>query len=117
MGHSAGDRKGVKGHSCFNEAVFYELSPDLVVPWPTQDVGRSGEEYRKPSVDLTPNALMRGVLGTRRFQENYVTVFFPVPGKPASARIIAYGKPAVVNRLRSRGVNLAVLEWSGQNSF
>lgn len=32
MGHSEGDRQGLKNHAAFNEAVFYELSPDLVTP-------------------------------------------------------------------------------------
>jgi arabinofuranosyltransferase len=31
MGHSAGDRKGVKNHSAFNRDVFFELSPDLLL--------------------------------------------------------------------------------------
>ena len=31
MGHSAGDRKGVKNHSAFNRDVFFQVSPDLLL--------------------------------------------------------------------------------------
>lgn len=31
MGHSPGDRKGVKNHSAFNRDVFFQLSPDLLL--------------------------------------------------------------------------------------
>ena len=31
MGHSPGDRKGVKNHSAFNRDVFFDLSPDLLL--------------------------------------------------------------------------------------
>jgi hypothetical protein len=109
MGHSPGDRRGERNHACFNEDVFYKLSPDLVVPWQTDDVAESRRTYQNPPPDWVPNKHMRGMLSSKRFWENYVPVFLPVPGKRASVGIVAYSKPAVVDRLRSRGVNVAVL--------
>lgn len=32
MGHSDGDRHGLKNHAAFSKAVFYELLPDLILP-------------------------------------------------------------------------------------
>ena len=32
MGHSAGDRKGIKNHAAFNKDVFYKLNPDMLLP-------------------------------------------------------------------------------------
>lgn len=37
MGHSSGDRMGIKNHAAFNKDVFYQLNPDILLPRPVQD--------------------------------------------------------------------------------
>ena len=32
MGHSSGDRIGIKNHAAFNKKVFYKLNPDVIFP-------------------------------------------------------------------------------------
>jgi hypothetical protein len=32
MGHSKGDRRGMKNHAAFDPEIFFQLAPDLVVP-------------------------------------------------------------------------------------
>ena len=32
MGHSKGDRTGIKNHAAFNKDVFYQLRPDVILP-------------------------------------------------------------------------------------
>lgn len=49
MGHSPGDRKGVKNHAAFNRTVFYQLLPDVVEP--SIDSDATVTPIRAPATD------------------------------------------------------------------
>lgn len=54
MGHSKGERIGIKNHAAFNKEVFYQLNPDLLMPRPVAD-------------SLEAKSIARGVLQLYNF--------------------------------------------------
>jgi arabinofuranosyltransferase len=115
MGHSAGDRKGRKNHAAFNKEVFFDLSPDVLLPRlgaNIDQVALLGGQYQKPPTEWFPNEVMGGILGSEQFRERYVAVFFPLSEDPSSGGVVAWCRPEVIVRLRSRGVTVHRLsEW------
>jgi hypothetical protein len=105
MVHSRGDRSGLKNHAAFNEDDFHELAPDLVIPTETDDAGMTIAVFDDRTDDWS-SGILRGVLDTQRFLDQYVTSFFPSPGKEPKAGVVAYCKRGVVGLLRGRGIIL-----------
>jgi hypothetical protein len=114
MGHSLGDRSGFKNHAAFNQEVFHELAPDLVIPTETDDANGTIAVF-DGRTDAWSNGILRGLLETQRFRGQYVTVFLPSPGKGAKVGIVAYCKRGSVEQLRARGVILEVSSKRGSD--
>jgi arabinofuranosyltransferase len=73
MGHSKGDRKGIRDHAAFNKDVFYEEQPDLLLP---EIVADREAAIRLNTGFLDPtsfeNRAMKNIFTEPRFQNEYV---------------------------------------------
>ena len=70
MGHSEGDRKGLKNHAAFNPTVFYELAPDLITP---MRIDRSSDYLANPPFFERPfdRDLLRNIYDDPQFLKSY----------------------------------------------
>jgi arabinofuranosyltransferase len=86
MAHSAGDRKGEKGHSAFDVDIFYRNAPDIMLPhqlgWPRVFKGCAelvdGESFQSKVLDglpVTPEFLSRYKLVALRDSEYELCMF------------------------------------------
>jgi arabinofuranosyltransferase len=73
MGHSPGDRKGIRDHAAFNKDVFYEEQPDILLPEIVADQ-EAASRLHKGLLDPTSfeNRAMKNIFGEPRFQNEYV---------------------------------------------
>ena len=82
MGHSKGDRIGIKNHAAFNKDVFYQLTPDLVLPklvTGRQDALRESSDLRNPyNFD---NQAMKDIFNDDRYNDIYTPVMLSKKGK------------------------------------
>jgi arabinofuranosyltransferase len=69
MAHAPGDRTGIKNHAAFNEAVFFEHSPDIV--WPLPSGRADGTSPGGGSTDAFTGKVLRGLPDDRRFLADY----------------------------------------------
>jgi len=74
MGHSPGDRKGIRDHAAFNKDVFYQEQPDIVMP---SIVTSQREATNLYNGLLDPanfeNRAMKNIFTEQRFQTQYVS--------------------------------------------
>lgn len=75
MGHSSGDRIGIKNHAAFNKDVFYQLNPDVILP---ETVSGEKDAYIKYVQLLDEenfsNKAMKNIFNDIKFQQNYYPV-------------------------------------------
>lgn len=97
MGHSAGDRKGVRDHAAFNIDVFWSAPPEIMLPEPEPVVAQNG------CTRVILGGALRGLLTTREFEAAYRPVRIRSDDFPP---LIAYARtdwllnpPASVERL------------------
>jgi len=76
MGHSPGDRKGIKNHAAFNKDVFYKLRPDILLPESIDGLKEATIKYfnllDKNNFD---NQAMKNIFNDDAFQGLYFPVF------------------------------------------
>lgn len=85
MGHSPGDRKGIRDHAAFHEETFWAAPPDLMIPISLSVVESVGCPRR-----VWENTL-KGVMTTPRFEQ----AFEPVLVRPSDGdAVFAYGRTA-----------------------
>ena len=76
MGHSPGDRKGIKNHAAFNKEVFYKLKPDMILAASCDDLKTATRSYfsmlDKNNFD---NQAMKDIFNDEEFQKSYSPVF------------------------------------------
>jgi len=76
MGHSPGDRKGIKNHAAFNKEVFYKLKPDMILAASCDDLKTATRVYfsmlDKNNFD---NQAMKDIFNDEEFQKSYSPVF------------------------------------------
>jgi len=73
MGHSPGDRKGIRDHAAFNKDVFYQELPDIVMPTIVSGQ-REANSWYNGLLDSTSfeNRAMKNIFSDSRFQTHYV---------------------------------------------
>ena len=81
MGHAPGDRKGVKNHAAFNDAVFYEAMPDVVTPVFLRETAFSACDAFSP---FDQHAL-RYIHRDARFRAAYAAGYLDAPGRAVGA--------------------------------
>ncbi len=74
MGHSKGDRKGIRDHASFNKDVFYEEQPDILLPEIVADQ-EAATRLNTGFLDPTSfeNRAMKNIFGEPRFQNEYTS--------------------------------------------
>jgi hypothetical protein len=76
MGHSKGERIGIKNHAAFNKDVFYQLNPDILLPQPVRDF----EDARVRYVELLGqynfnNIAMKNIFIDSSFRAQYFPIY------------------------------------------
>ncbi|MBN1867249.1 hypothetical protein JW916_08145 [Candidatus Sumerlaeota bacterium] len=105
MGHSPGNRHGIKNHAAFSLKVFYELTPELLLPMPTEDNDtasfHTGKWARIP---------FKGLLDKPRFKEIYTFVTLSPVDEPDRG-LVLYVRNDVLDKMRdSKSLNIVVHE-------
>jgi hypothetical protein len=101
MGHSPGDRRGIKNHAAFNPEVFYKLSPDLLLPH-QYDPGQGVPSFVLPGSPVDEKYL-KGLLGTRQFQSRYTLATLVRP-EQCEAIVLCWVRRDRMNDLEQRGI-------------
>ncbi len=86
MGHSPGDRKGVRDHAAFHAPTFWADPPDLMIPVSLFVVQRTGCPRR------IWEDVLGGILTTDRFEEEFEPVV--IGSEADGTAIFAYGRTA-----------------------
>ena len=89
MGHSPGDRKGIRDHAAFNKDVFYQEQPDLLMPTIVANRHEAANAYNG-LLDPTnfENRAMKNIFSEPRFQTAYVGAI--VSGKTSGKSIFMF---------------------------
>lgn len=93
MGHSTGDRQGIKNHAAFNEQVFFEWAPDIL--WP---VPRPGPDVPQQTQDFV-RFVLRGMADSPEFLALYAQAIVRPAGTPDV--VVAYFRRDFLEKLRS----------------
>ncbi len=111
MGHSPGERRGLKNHAAFHPEVFYELAPDLVFPDGTLglDATPLARTLRPTSFE---NRVLGGLVGSPRFQESYLPVLLGRGelARPDQLNVAAWCRRAALAKLRESGAGVVVID-------
>lgn len=106
MGHSEGDRKGIKNHAAFNKDVFYKLKPDILLPENAADFKQAGIQYSNLlDVNNFDNEAMKNIFNDGIFQKIYSPVF--IFDKKNNAGFFAFANINFISLLKNN-VTLSV---------
>ncbi|MBS1745480.1 MAG: hypothetical protein JST21_04855 [Bacteroidetes bacterium] len=76
MGHSPGDREGIKNHAAFNKEIFYQLNPDLLMPSKVKNLHEALiQYYNLLNENNFDNQAMKNIFNDERFQDSYSPYF------------------------------------------
>jgi hypothetical protein len=76
MGHSPGDRKGIKNHAAFNKDVFYKLSPVILLPASVNNLKEAAIHYSDLlDINNFDNQAMKNVFNDDHFKKLYSPAF------------------------------------------
>lgn len=76
MGHSPGDRKGIKNHAAFNKDIFYTLKPDVLLPQAVTDLNEAHIVYfGLIDANNFDNQAMKNIFNDAAFQKLYLPVY------------------------------------------
>ncbi|MES2881048.1 MAG: hypothetical protein V4676_02790, partial [Bacteroidota bacterium] len=75
MGHSAGDRKGLKNHAAFNKDVFYNMNPDLLLPHTVSNETVAKKRLAEMQGPFNfENIAMKNIFNDTTFKQKYTPV-------------------------------------------
>lgn len=76
MGHSPGDRKGIKNHAAFNKDIFYTLDPDMLLPVSVTGIMEATVQYHNLlDINNFDNQAMKNIFNDSSFKLKYTPVF------------------------------------------
>jgi hypothetical protein len=106
MGHSSGDRIGIKNHAAFNKDVFYKLNPGILLPENADDLKEASIQYSNLlDVNNFDNEAMKNIFNDDAFQKEYSPVF--ILDKKNNAGFFAFVNINYISTLKNN-VNLSV---------
>ena len=115
MGHSSGDRIGVKNHAAFNKDIFYQQVPDLLLPKLVADTTaaelRFAELLRTDNFD---NQAMKNIFNDDQFYRFYLPVMMSKEGR----NVFAFATTAMIKKLSSEpDMGLTMISLSPGGTF
>jgi arabinofuranosyltransferase len=109
MGHSPGNRVGVKNHAAFNKDIFYQLDADLLLPKLVADESAARNRYAElRSTDNFDNKAMKNIFNDSLFHQHYQPVMISRSGK----HVFAFSNNKQLEKMKKE--NLEVMELDGQ---
>ena len=110
MGHSKGQRVGIKNHAAFNKDVFYQLQPDLLLPRrlaKPEDAFVSYVEYQNPY--NFENQAMKNIFNDSIFKQTYQPVL--IQTNNIARPFFAFASSRFLNVQKDTSVHLTVLKF------
>jgi hypothetical protein len=111
MGHSPGERMGIKNHAAFNKEIFYRLQPELLLPRTIEGEREALMQYADLlNVNNFENKAMKNIFNDPSFQNQYKPVL--VTNKDTGKHIFSFISTGMLhtmkadNRLIVRVINL-----------
>jgi arabinofuranosyltransferase len=100
MGHSPGERMGIKNHAAFNKEIFYRLQPELLLPRTIEGEKEALLQY----VDLLnlnnfENRAMKNIFNDTAFQNQYKPVL--VTNKDTGKHIFSFSSAGMLNTMKA----------------
>ena len=115
MGHSPGDRRGMKNHAAFHADIFFQLSPDLVDPRFVAAPLPQSRQDLIPAKGSIWDVALHQVHHSEQFQAIYRPTLITFPQQQGTSRkISAWCKPAVIAHLIKQGIPVRVLPAAGE---
>jgi hypothetical protein len=107
MGHSPGDRTGEKNHAAFNTDVFFQLAPDLILPYVVPyEQGRNAALKTSVNDVEWETKVLKGLTNTAEFRRRYVRVML-LPGADVTRKaILVWCKRDLVSRIEAQGLRV-----------
>lgn len=103
MGHSKGDRIGIKNHAAFNKDVFYQLHSDLVLPKQVANEKEAESFYAQLlSPDHFDNQAMKNIFQDDAFRSRYFPAILSANGN----MIFAFVSNNAMDSLQQGGISL-----------
>jgi len=98
MGHSSGDRIGLKNHAAFNKDIFYQLNADLILPKDVADTAGAGIQYAefRDTYDFD-NQAMKNIFNDAAFTQQYKCV--AIDKKNLQKIIFAFASNSFLNKM------------------
>ncbi len=99
MGHSPGDRTGIKNHAAFNKDVFYKLNTDLTLPKLVADGKEAVIQYAGLlNVNNFENEAMKNIFNDSLFQQKYQPVM--ITKNDSKKNIFAFASSVFLSDLK-----------------
>lgn len=100
MGHSPGDRKGIKNHAAFNKDIFYKLRPDIIMPESINNFKEAVVKYYNLlDVNNFYNQAMKNIFNDADFKKIYTPVF--ILNKKSNTGFFAFARNDYISSLKS----------------
>jgi hypothetical protein len=98
MGHSSGDRVGIKNHAAFNKNIFYQLNADLILPKDVDDVKGAEIQYAefRDTYDFD-NMAMKNIFNDSAFKQQYQCA--AINKKRMQKTIFAFASNSFINKM------------------
>ena len=109
MGHSPGNRVGVKNHAAFNKDIFYQLDADLLLPKLVDNESAARNRYAElRSTDNFDNKAMKNIFNDSLFHQHYQPVMISRSGK----HVFAFSNEKQLEKMKKE--NMEAMELDGQ---
>jgi hypothetical protein len=105
MGHSSGDRKGIKNHAAFNKDVFYKLSPVILLPVSVNNFKEAAIHYSDLlDINNFDNQTMKNIFNEDHFKTLYSPVF--IIDKKNGSGFFAFVNMNIIEQEKNEGTLL-----------
>jgi hypothetical protein len=99
MGHSPGERMGIKNHAAFNKEIFYRLQPEMLLPRAIEGEKEALLQYADLlNVNNFENRAMKNIFNDVTFKDRYKPVL--VTNKDTGKHIFSFTSAGMLNKMR-----------------
>jgi len=106
MGHSKGDRRGIKNHAAFNKAVFYRLQPDMLLPKVVNNEAEARSYYEELEDESNfSNQALRHIF----YDSTFTSMYHPVLMQKNDQKVFAFVKRDLESKVAEDTIRLTQL--------
>jgi len=106
MGHSKGDRRGIKNHAAFNKEVFYRLQPDMLLPKVVNNEAEARSYYEELEDESNfSNQALRHIF----YDSTFTSMYHPVLMQKNDQKVFAFVKRDLESKVAEDTIRLTQL--------